>query len=105
MVERYRNGRQSDLVDECGNHAEDQPVRDGLGHEMAYRHEHRHAGISPGIGPLPVKDDQSLEHGHDQEQGQEDQRDAVGSSSQQLFEAEVKFHLSLLVLAGRTRRR
>src|SRR5262245_44651470 len=64
----------------------------GLGDEMADGDKQRYAGVFPRIGPLPVQDDQSLKHGHDQKQRQKDQRQAVSASADQIVEAEIKLH-------------
>jgi hypothetical protein len=49
----------------------------------------------PRIGALPVENDRSLEHDHDQEQGKEDERQAVTAPAQQLVKAEIEFHIPL----------
>ena len=66
VVERHRNGRQPEFVHKRSNDAEDLSMHGGLGNEMADSDQQRHAGIFPRIVTLPVENDQSLQHGHDQ---------------------------------------
>ena len=58
MVERYRDGRQSDPVHGPGNDAEDQTTRCRLGDEVADRHACRDPRVLPWVRSLPVPDQQ-----------------------------------------------
>src|SRR5215472_6869704 len=56
--------------------------------------------VFPRIFPLPIENDQALEHGHDEKQGQKDQPQAVSAPAEQFVEAEIKFHPPLPLNEG-----
>ena len=92
MVERNRDGRQSDLVHGRGDDAEDQATRRRLGEEVADRHADRDPSVFPWIRSPPVPDERCLDQRRDQENWQENQYDGACGLAQQFVEADVEFH-------------
>ena len=75
-----------EFVDERGDDAEDQSMHGGLGNEMADG-DGQDARIFPRIVTLPVENDQSLQHGHDQKYGSKDLDYGAGIMTQQVIGA------------------
>src|SRR5277367_364932 len=92
VMQRDRDRRDPDPVNGSSDDTEDQPMRRSLGEKMADSHDGRDARVLPRIGSLPIEDQQPLDHGCCQKDRQKDEDYRAGAMTQQVIEADVRFH-------------